>query len=94
MNAVAEVKGKEVENYSEEQMRKISTFFGERVFLINYDYNKGALTDRVLSHKYVYLLKAKDLYFVLFKEQDIEPVDRGVVSHEELAAVFRIENKL
>lgn len=75
-------------------MRKISSFFGEKVFLINYDYNKGALSERTLSHKYIYLLKAKDLYFILFKEQDIEIIDKGTLSHEELAVVFNIESKL
>ncbi len=90
INAVAEVKGKEATNYNEEQMKRISSFFGERIILINYDDNKTPLSDRVFSHKNVYLLKAKELFFVLFKEQDIEQIERGVVSHEELAAMFQI----
>jgi hypothetical protein len=52
-------------------MVKISNFFSEKVYLINYDHSKGSLTDRTLSHKCIYVLKAKELYFILFKERGI-----------------------
>jgi hypothetical protein len=95
INAIAEHKGKgEVENYNEEQMKKISAFFGEKIYLINYDYNKGALTDVTLTFKNIYLLKAKMMYMILFKEQEIEFMEKGFMGHDELAGIFNIENKL
>lgn len=45
MNLFAEYKSKgEVEHYTEEQTKRISSFFGERLVLINYDEDKSALS--------------------------------------------------
>lgn len=34
------------------------------------------------SHRNVYLLKAKEMYFILFKEQEIELLEKGTLTHE------------
>ena len=43
----------------------------------------------------VYLVKAKDLYFMVFRLQDIRGNSgKGMVDHFELAEIFGIEHKL
>lgn len=45
MNLIAEYKSKgEVEHYTEEQVKRIGSVFGERLVLINYDEDKSALS--------------------------------------------------
>lgn len=34
------------------------------------------------------------MYFILFKEQEIELIEKGTVTHEELAVIFNVESKL
>jgi hypothetical protein len=69
-------------------MGKISKVFKESVYLINYDMNKDTLYDMAISHDSVYILKAKEMLFILLKDQDISLMEKGTISHEELANIF------
>jgi len=62
-------------------MGKISKVFKESVYLINYDVNKDSLYEMTISHDSVYILKAKEMLFILLKDQDISLIDKGIISH-------------
>lgn len=75
-------------------MIKVSNVFREKFYLINYDNDKDALNNVPIDWRYSYLLKAKGLYYMLVKLQDITVVRTGIVSHQELAEIFQITHKL
>jgi len=61
-------------------MGKISKVLKENVYLINYDiYNKESLYNLNISHGSVYILKAKEMFFILLKDPDISIIDKGII---------------
>ena len=62
-------------------MAKISAIFKEKVFLINYDESKDALENIPIDYKSVYVLKAKSMFFLLFKLEEITLTASSKVSH-------------
>jgi len=75
-------------------MTKIGNLFKEKVFLVNYDDSKDALENIPIDCNSIYLLKAKNMYCLLVKLQEITQTAASKVSHEELAAIFNIGYKL
>ena len=47
-----------------------------------------------VHHDGVYIAKVKGLYFLMVRFQDIMQLRQGRVSHEELASIFKIEDRL
>ena len=85
-----------ISNYTTEEIHILSTYFKENLYVINYDENKEPFNHiKQVDCRNVYLVKAKDLYFMVFRLQDIRGNSaKGMVDHFELADIFGIEHKL
>ncbi len=75
-------------------MVKLGNVFKQKIYFINYDDSKDALEKVPIDSRAIYVLKAKSMFFVLNKLQDIAVLSMNKIGHEELANIFNIGHKL
>ena len=85
-----------ISNYTNEEIHIFSTYFKENLYVINYDENKEPFSHiKQVDCRNIYLVKAKEIFFMVFRLQDIKGNSgKGTVDHFELAEIFGIEHKL
>ena len=75
-------------------MDKIELVFGEKVGLVNYDEDKDCMNELLPIPGAMYLVKAKEMYFLAEKSLSITAGAPTLTSHKELAAIFELEGQL
>ena len=87
-----------IDHYSPQDLNILNTYFKQNIYLINYDDNKEPIDQGyMIDYRNVYVVKAKDQYLIAVKLPEIKQNNAKKdqkVSHEELAWIFDIQNRL